>query len=81
ATLARELGQRQSESWIDARGADGRETPAASFALVRLLNEEIEIASLGDCLVLLETAAGAVTVMTHPVLDEIQAETRRAILD
>ncbi len=42
-------------AWLDARGADGRETPAASFALVRLFGDEIEIARLGDCLVLLES--------------------------
>lgn len=80
-TLVRELDRRQSASWLDARGADGRETPAASFAIIRLLDDEIEIVRLGDCLVVLETTGGAVTVMDHPVLAEIEAETRRAILD
>src|SRR5262245_48609236 len=32
--IARELEMRQSRAWLDARGADGRETPAASFALI-----------------------------------------------
>lgn len=80
-TLARELDRRQSASWLDAGGADGWETPAASFALARLVGEEIEIARLGDCLVLTEAVDGAVTIMAHPVLEQIEAETRRAILD
>src|SRR4029453_723857 len=29
--LVDELERRQSAAWLDARGADGRETPAASF--------------------------------------------------
>src|SRR5687767_16011244 len=48
--LADELERRQSAAWLDARGADGRETPAASFALVRLIGADIEILRLGDCL-------------------------------
>lgn len=78
--LVDELGRRQSAAWLDARGADGRETPAASFALVRLLGSEIEVLRLGDCLVLLEAADGAVSVMDHPVLAAIEAETRNALL-
>jgi hypothetical protein len=81
SALARELERRQSASWLDARGADGRETPAASFALVRLLGDEIEIARLGDCLVLLESSDGTVTAMEHPVLTQIEVETKRAVLD
>jgi hypothetical protein len=77
--LARELDRRQSASWLDPGGADGRETPAASFALVRLIGGEIEIARLGDCLVLLESTNGAVTVLDHPVLQRIEAETKQAI--
>jgi hypothetical protein len=65
---------------LDARGADGRETPAASFALVRLIGSEIEVLRLGDCLVLLEASDGAVTVMDHPVLAAIEAATRSALL-
>jgi hypothetical protein len=79
--LVRELDRRQSAAWIDPRGADVWETPAASFAFVRLIGAEIEIVRLGDCLVLLETADGAVTVMEHPVLEQIEADTKRAVLD
>jgi hypothetical protein len=78
--LVEQLEQRQSAAWLDARGADGRETPAASFALVRLIGAEIEVLRLGDCLVLLEAADGTVTVMDHPVLATIEAETRDALL-
>ncbi len=78
--LVDELERRQSAAWLDARGADGRETPAASFALVRLIGSEIEVLRLGDCLVLLEATDGAVTVMDHPVLAAIEAETRDALL-
>lgn len=79
-TLVDELERRQSAAWIDARGADGRETPAASFALARLIGSDIELLRLGDCLVLLEAADGAVAVMDHPVLAAIEAETRSALL-
>ena len=78
--LVDELERRQSAAWLDARGADGCETPAASFALVRLIGSEIEVLRLGDCLVLLEASDGAVTVMDHPVLAAIEAETRSALL-
>lgn len=78
--LVDELERRQSAAWLDARGADGRETPAASFALIRLIGSEIEVLRLGDCLVLLEAPDGAVTVMDHPVLAAIEAETRDALL-
>jgi serine/threonine protein phosphatase PrpC len=80
AALVRELDRRQSASWLDARGADGRETPAASFALVRIMGAELEVLRLGDCLVLLEPSDGAVMVMDHPVLTAIEAETRDALL-
>jgi Protein phosphatase 2C len=78
--LVEQLERRQSAAWLDARGADGRETPAASFALVRLIGSEIEVLRLGDCLVLLEATDGIVTVMDHPVLATIEAETRDALL-
>ena len=78
--LVDELERRQSAAWLDAHGADGRETPAASFALVRLIGSEIEVLRLGDCLVLLEAADGTVSVMDHPVLATIEAETRDALL-
>jgi hypothetical protein len=78
--LADELERRQSAAWLDERGADGRETPAASFALVRVIGNDIEILRLGDCLVLIEGTDGAVTVLDHPVLAAIEAETRSALL-
>jgi len=79
--LVDELERRQSAAWLDARGADGRETPAASFALVRLIGSDIEVLRLGDCLVLLEATDGIVAVMDHPVLAAMEAETRDALLD
>ena len=79
--LAAELERRQAASWVDARAADGLETPAASFVLVRLLDDEVEITRLGDCLVLLESIDGIVSTIEHPVLEQIEAETRRAVLD
>jgi hypothetical protein len=81
SALVHELEHRQSVSWLYPRGIGDGETPAASFALVRLLGEDIEIARLGDCLVLLESTDGAVRVLDHPVLREIEAATRGAILD
>lgn len=80
AALVDDLERKQSSAWLDDRGADGRETPAASFALVRLIGDDIEILRLGDCLVLLEAADGPVAVMDHPVLAAIEAETRSALL-
>ena len=79
--LVTELEQRQSASWLDPRGADGRETPAASFAFARLLGDDVEIARLGDCLVLLESADGSLSVLDDPVLQRIEAETRQMVLD
>jgi protein phosphatase 2C-like protein len=79
--LAAELERRQAGSWLDPRAADGRETPAASFALVRLLGDEVEITRLGDCLVLLESVDGTVRTIEHPVLEQIEGETKRAIQD
>src|SRR5688572_22578116 len=40
STLAARLEARQAAAWLDARGADGRETPAASFTLVRMMEDE-----------------------------------------
>ena len=78
--LVAELERRQAAAWLDARGADGRETPAASFAMIRLIGSEIEVLRLGDCLVLLEATDGTVAVMDHPVLATIEAETSDALL-
>ena len=79
--LAAELERRQAASWLDPRGADGLETPAASFALVRLLDDDVEITRLGDCLVLLESIDGIVSTIEHPVLEQIEGQTKRAVLD
>lgn len=79
--LVERLELRQSASWLDARGADGRETPAASFAMVRLLGEDIEIARLGDCLVTIERLDGGAKTLAHPVLERMEAETKQAIED
>jgi len=79
--LVRELEHRQLAAWLDPRGSAGCETPAASFALARRLDDEIEIVRLGDCLVLVESSEGTVTVLEHPVLRQIEVETKRAILD
>ena len=48
------LAARHEKSWLNGTGPDGHETPAASFALLRQLGDRVEIARLGDCLVLLE---------------------------
>jgi len=79
--LVRELERRQSTSWLGTHGADGRETPAASFALLRSMGEELEIARLGDCLVLVERKDGSVITLEHPVLEAMEAKTRAAILE
>lgn len=54
AQLSIALTTRQDAAWLSANGPAGHETPAASFALCRHLGAAIEIARLGDCLVLLE---------------------------
>lgn len=81
STLARRLEARQATSWLDTRGADGRETPAASFTLVRVLDDGVEIASLGDCVTLAEGHDGTVQVSEHPVLEEIEARIKREMRD
>ena len=81
STLAHRLEARQAVSWLDARGADGRETPAASFTLVRVLDDAVEIANLGDCVTLVEGLDGAVQVSDHPVLEEIEATIKRDMRD
>ena len=80
AALVVELERRQAASWLDERGADGQETPAASFALVRLLGEQVEIDRLGDCLVLIERRDGSVTTLDHPVLEQIEAQIKAAVM-
>src|SRR5688500_13234853 len=78
--LVRELERRQSAAWLDARGADRRETPAASLALVRPSGADIETLRPGGRPVLARAADGAVTLPAHPVLAAIEAETRAALL-
>jgi hypothetical protein len=73
------LATRQQAAWLSPAGADGRETPAASFALFRHLGNQIEIARLGDCPVLLERADGAVRVLHDSVLSAIEANIKARI--
>lgn len=80
ARLADALHARQEAAWLSPAGADGRETPAASFALVRQLGDEIEIARLGDCLVLLEAMDGSVRVLDDPILSGIEADIKARIV-
>lgn len=74
------LAARQDAAWLSPAGADGRETPAASFAFLRHMGDHIEVARLGDCLVLLETAGGDVRVLDDPVLSVIEADIKARIM-
>jgi serine/threonine protein phosphatase PrpC len=67
------LALRQNAAWILPEGAAGFETPAASFVLFRHLGDRIEIARLGDCLVLLEKADGSIQLLDDPILSAIEA--------
>lgn len=80
ARLVDALDARQTAAWLSPAGADGRETPAASFALFRHLGDQIEIARLGDCPVLLETADSDVQVLDDPVLSAIEADIKAQVL-
>lgn len=78
--LVTALAERQDRAWLSPKGADGHETPAASFALLRMQDEEIEIARLGDCLMLLELQDGSVQLLDDPVLSQIEADLKAKIL-
>lgn len=78
--LVKALAGRQEKSWLSSKGADGHETPAASFALLRQLGETVEIARLGDCLVLLEHMDGRIQLLDDPVLGQIEADLKAKIL-
>jgi hypothetical protein len=78
--LVAALAQRQDGSWLSPNGADGHETPAASFALLRVLGEEIEVARLGDCLMLLEFQDGNIELLDDPVLSQIETDLKAKIL-
>ena len=80
ARLVDTLDARQQTAWLSPAGADGRETPAASFVLFRHLGDHVEIARLGDCLVLLETTDETVQVLDDPVLSVIEADIKTQVL-
>lgn len=74
------LADRHEKSWLNGKGPDGHETPAASFALLRQLGDRIEIARLGDCLVLLEHNDGRVQLLDDAVLNDIEAGLQAEVL-
>ena len=80
AQLSDALGARQDAAWLSPDGAAGHETPAASFVLCRQLGATIEIARLGDCLVLLEWMDGHIQLLDDPALAAIEADLRVRIL-
>lgn len=80
AQLSDALATRQEAAWLSTDGAAGHETPAASFVLCRQLGAAIEIARLGDCLVLLEWMDGHVQLLDDPALAAIEADLKARIL-
>lgn len=80
AQLSAALTVRQDAAWLSPDGAAGHETPAASFVLYRQLGAAIEIARLGDCLVLLEWMDGHVQLLDDPALAAIEADLKARIL-
>jgi protein phosphatase 2C-like protein len=79
--LVRALAARQAEAWLDTRGADDSETPAASFAMVRMLDDEIEITRLGDCSVLVERQNGFVDVLRNAALERLELKIKQTIVE
>jgi protein phosphatase 2C-like protein len=79
--LVRALAARQAEAWLDARGADGCETPAASFAMVRMIDDEIEITRLGDCSVLVERQHGFIDVLRNAALERLESKVKQAMVE
>jgi hypothetical protein len=80
AQLCNTLTIRQDAAWISPDGAAGHETPAASFVLCRQLGASMEIARLGDCLVLLEWTDGHVQLLDDPALAAVEADLKARIL-
>lgn len=80
AQLSAALAARQEAAWLSPEGAAGHETPAASFVLYRQLGAHMEIARLGDCLVLLEWMDGHVQLLDDPALAAIEADLTARIL-
>lgn len=80
AQLCDALTTQQDAAWLSPDGATGRETPAASFVLCRQLGASMEIARLGDCLVLLEWMDGHVQLLDDPALADIEADLKIRIL-
>lgn len=80
AELVDALTACQDAAWLSPKGADGRETPAASFALLRQIGDTIEIARLGDCLILLERTDSAIQLLDDLVLGEIEAALKVKII-
>lgn len=80
-TLVAELVHAQEQAWLNGKDADGCETPAASFALMRQIDDWVEFARLGDCLVLLERRDGSIHLLDDPVLGDIENGLKTQILD
>lgn len=80
ARLCDALAIRQDAAWLSPDGAAGHETPAASFVLCRQLGAGLEVARLGDCLVLLEWMDGHVQLLDDPALAAIEADLKARIL-
>lgn len=81
SALVAELVQAQDQAWLNGKDADGCETPAASFALMRQIGDQVEFTRLGDCLVLLERRDGSIHLLDDPVLGEIESGLKAQILD
>lgn len=78
--LVEALRARQDAGWLLPDGAAESETPAASFALFRQLDRQVEIARLGDCLVLVERMDGTVCLLDDPALSAIEADLKARIV-
>jgi hypothetical protein len=79
--LVRALAARQTEAWLDEQGPEGFETPAASFAMVRLIDDEIEITRLGDCSVLVERQHGFIDVLRNAALERLELKIKQTLVE
>lgn len=79
--LVRALAARQAEAWLDTSVASDAETPAASFAMVRLIDDEIEITRLGDCSVLVERQHGFIDVLRNAALERLESTIKQTIVE